>query len=268
MQKDPFQPSFGQYLRAVRIEKGVALEDVASATRISIEVLRFIEAERTTELPADVFVKGFLRAYAAEVGADGDLAVASYLTHGTPPRGTPPCKMEPDPKNRRFWIQLGLAFFGLALIIGISLVILNPPPVPLSAVPVQPGVESSTRAKNSPVQGAAVVHLHEKKLPAAAENSSVAAPSSPSAAAVSPASAGGEPHRLEIRAAENTWVKMIIDDQPPRQVSLKVGERIEFEARNGFNLLIGNAAGIRLTLNGEAVPVSGRSGQVVSLKLP
>ena len=268
MQKDPFQPSFGQYLRAVRIEKRVALEDVASATRISIEVLRLIEAERTTELPAAVFVKGFLRAYAAAVGADGDLAVASYLTHLTPPGGTPPRKIEPTLQNRRFWIQLGLAFFGLALIIGSSLMILNPLPVPLSAVPVPPGVEASTRVKNSPVQGGAAAHVHEKKLPAAAENPPVAAPSSPSADAVSPASPGGKPHRLEIRAVENTWVKMIIDDQPPRQATLKVGERIEFEARSGFNLLIGNAAGIRLTLNGEAVPVSGRSGQVVSLKLP
>jgi hypothetical protein len=35
-----------------------------------------------------------------------------------------------------------------------------------------------------------------------------------------------------------------------------------------FNLLIGNAGGISVQLNGQPVPVPGGSGQVVNLQLP
>ena len=272
MSTDPIQTSFGQYLRAARIEKGISLEAVASATCVSIEVLHHIEDENTAKLPADVFVKGFLRAYAAEVGADGDLAVASYLASRTPAGCTPvadssPCGLEPAPGNRRFWIQLFAAFLGLAIIIGVSLVIIDPPSAPVAQTSAQPGAQAAaSRAQNTPDRTHAD-RLQGGQPAAAGERPSTVEPSA-LPPTVLPSAPADKPYRLEMRATENTWVKIIIDDQPPRQVPLKVGERVEVEARNGFNLLIGNAAGVRLSLNGEGVPVPGREGQVVTLKLP
>ncbi len=267
MSTDPIQTSFGQYLRAARLEKGISLEAVASATCVSLEVLHHIEDENTAKLPADVFVKGFLRAYAAEVGADGDLAVTSYLARRTPAGRTPgadrtPCKTAPAPSNRRFWLRLVAAFSGLALIIGVSLVIFAPPPAPVNQVPAQPGKQAAaSRAPHTPGRTDAD-RLQGGEPTAAAEDPSTVQPS-----ASAPAAAD-KPYRLEIRANENTWVKVIIDDQPPRQMPLKVDQRVQVEARHGFNLLIGNAAGVHLSLNGKGVPVPGRGGQVVTLKLP
>ena len=67
--------SFGRYLQAIRLEKNISLEQVAAQTRIGLGNLMLVEQEDHDQLPAAVFVKGFLRSYAAAVGADGDEAV-------------------------------------------------------------------------------------------------------------------------------------------------------------------------------------------------
>ena len=73
---------------------------------------------------------------------------------------------------------------------------------------------------------------------------------------------------LKLAAVEPTWLKIITDDQVPREYSMDVGDTLTLEARNRFSLLIGNATGVQLTLNGNPVPVPGKSGQVVTLQLP
>ena len=72
--------SFGRYLRSVRIQTGLSLEEVSWETKIGMENLLLIEKEDLISLPAEVFVKGFLRSYAKAVGADGDRAVRNYLS--------------------------------------------------------------------------------------------------------------------------------------------------------------------------------------------
>ena len=61
---------------------------------------------------------------------------------------------------------------------------------------------------------------------------------------------------------------MIIDSLNTNEYSLAPGDTLELEADKGFNLLIGNATGIQLTFNGNPVPISGKSGQVVTIQLP
>lgn len=77
-----------------------------------------------------------------------------------------------------------------------------------------------------------------------------------------------KPYRLEIKAIEETWLKIIVDEQNAQELTLKAGEIKQIEASTLFNLLIGNAGGVELKLNDVPVAVSGQSGQVVNLELP
>ena len=70
----------GARLRRARLRRGMDLEDVASATKISASYLRLIEEERFTELPARVYVRGFVGAFAAYLGLDPHDASAAYMT--------------------------------------------------------------------------------------------------------------------------------------------------------------------------------------------
>jgi hypothetical protein len=40
------------------------------------------------------------------------------------------------------------------------------------------------------------------------------------------------------------------------------------KATAGYNLLIGNASGLELKLNGEPVEISGKEGEIVNIQLP
>ena len=69
-------------------------------------------------------------------------------------------------------------------------------------------------------------------------------------------------------ALEVTWIKVIIDERDPKEYVMHPGDHLEFEASSDFNLLIGNAGGVKLTLNDESLGVLGKSGQVVNVQLP
>ena len=73
---------------------------------------------------------------------------------------------------------------------------------------------------------------------------------------------------LAITAVEDVWIKVIIDNKAPDEYNLSSGEHLELDASVGYNLLIGNAGGCELKLNGEPVPISGKMGEIVSLQLP
>jgi cytoskeletal protein RodZ len=62
--------SFGSCLRRAREKRQLSLRDVASATKIPRSTLELIEASSLDDLPADVFVRGFIRSYARVVGTD------------------------------------------------------------------------------------------------------------------------------------------------------------------------------------------------------
>ena len=70
--------SFGRYLQSVRQEKKISLEKVSEETRIGMGILQIIEKEDLEALPAEVFVRGFLRSFARAVGADAGEAVWLY----------------------------------------------------------------------------------------------------------------------------------------------------------------------------------------------
>ena len=71
--------SFGEKLRKQREQRGIALDAISNTTKISTRMLRALEDEHFDQLPGGVFNKGFVRAYARQVGLDEEEAVTDYL---------------------------------------------------------------------------------------------------------------------------------------------------------------------------------------------
>jgi flagellar biosynthesis protein FlhG len=69
----------GARLRRSRLRAGIELEDISGITKITPSYLRFIEEDRYGELPAPVYVRGFVRAYADCVGLDSTRVATSYM---------------------------------------------------------------------------------------------------------------------------------------------------------------------------------------------
>ncbi len=73
-------PSDGEALRSFREAAGVSLEYVASQTHVRVEFLSALEEERFWDLPlAAVNVRGFLSAYATEIGLPAEAVVPPYM---------------------------------------------------------------------------------------------------------------------------------------------------------------------------------------------
>jgi Helix-turn-helix domain/Domain of unknown function (DUF4115) len=71
--------AFGEKLRKQREQQGIGLDAVSETTKISTRMLRALEDEHFDQLPGGVFNKGFVRAYARQVGLNEEEAIADYL---------------------------------------------------------------------------------------------------------------------------------------------------------------------------------------------
>jgi cytoskeleton protein RodZ len=68
----------GNSLREARYRQQLELSDVELATKIRARYLQALEEESFDALPAQTYVKGFLRTYADYLGLDGQLYVDEY----------------------------------------------------------------------------------------------------------------------------------------------------------------------------------------------
>ncbi len=65
----------GEYLKKERQLRQISIQEVADGTKISISRLRLIEENKFDGLPAEVFVRGFIRNYAEYIGLDPEEAI-------------------------------------------------------------------------------------------------------------------------------------------------------------------------------------------------
>ena len=231
--------SFGHYLKAIRVKKGISLDEVSEETRIRIDTLRLIEKEDHDRLPSEVFVKGFLRAYAEAVGIDGGEAVTRYTSSINAYQATARSETDFVKLSTRFWPHLLLSLGAMICIITLSVFAMS-----VFHSPLQTDNQVNTNAgeddnkNDSELESDLVGKLSEKSL------------------------------LLKIITIETSWIKVIIDGRKPKEYSLKPGDRLEFEAFDDFNLLIGNATGVQLILNDKPIEVLGKRGQVVNIQIP
>ena len=181
--------SVGAHLRDLRTRRGVSLEEIARLTRVPSRYLLALENDALSELPAPVFIRGFIRAYCQALGESPQEALTIYDGHaplaigvaGRPPapvRTTPP-----EPRTRGtlavsfiLLVILGMALFTVALVIRPGDRLERPMgdvrPAPLPAPPA-----AASRSETSP--------------PAPASDVSAAAPSGAGPAATRPAASPG-----------------------------------------------------------------------------
>jgi hypothetical protein len=68
----------GNSLREARVRRGIDFAQAELATKIRGKYLRALEEEQFSLLPAQTYVKGFLRTYAEYLGLDGQLYVDEF----------------------------------------------------------------------------------------------------------------------------------------------------------------------------------------------
>ncbi|MDX9855347.1 MAG: helix-turn-helix domain-containing protein [Parcubacteria group bacterium] len=70
--------TLGEKLRNIRNNRRVSLSDISKNTRIQIEYLEYLEQGAYERLPADVYVKGFLKSFAEYLNVDERDLIRSF----------------------------------------------------------------------------------------------------------------------------------------------------------------------------------------------
>lgn len=73
---------------------------------------------------------------------------------------------------------------------------------------------------------------------------------------------------FSVDAIEKTWVQVRIDDRHTQSAMLQPGDRREWQADKGMQIVIGNAGGVHMKWNGKPVDNPGKSGKVLRFSLP
>lgn len=233
--------SLGLHLRGLREARGASLDDIARSTRVGRRHLEALESDRLGELPAPVFVKGFIRAYCEFLDAGPGEALSLYReATGEAVRSERAKSVGRAPSSRVggpllasliLFIALGASLFTLR--IGLKS---SPPQAPAVSGPARDGGESMTAATPA--------------LPA----QSVASPASD-------AQPAGQ--RLLVRAIETTWIRVQADEGQIAEELLQAGAVREWTAVRRFVITVGNAGGIEVDLNGRRIPPLGARGAVI-----
>ena len=70
----------GARLRRARMHRGFEIEEISRITKIAGSYLHAIEEEAFDSLPAEVYVRGFVTAYARTIGLEWTNVATSYMT--------------------------------------------------------------------------------------------------------------------------------------------------------------------------------------------
>lgn len=284
--------TLGSYLKSQRESKKISLREVAKNTRVREKILRAIEEDQYALLPPATYVKGFLLAYAKYLRLDPNDVLLRYeralkgepvAAHRTQPTrakqkipSVQPSKFEQKapsvqpPKRkkkilwntRQTWAVVGVIAASLIIFYFFSPYSYKPPvePVPKKTAPEKPMIEEKPPVAPSPPVSATTSVPEEKP---AVEEKQPLVPSAPVTATTS------VPEKsllfLRLKAVEVTWVSLQVDDQTGKEMILKPGEDISVQASNRIRMILGNAGGLELNLNGKPLEKFGKSGEVLTL---
>ena len=252
----------GELLRSNRTNRGVALEQIAEATRITVRQLEAIEDERFDELPGGVFRVSFVRQFARCVGADEEEAVrllkAQTSTSVELPitqlviarrdpflGGTPGSRLSQMISGflRDHGNTLASVTVGLLLIVG--------------------GLYSYQSWEVKKVQDAEQAELAAKTAPAPEPAAMLPPPAVTTASLEPPPPA--VPIDLRIEILDTVWIRAVADGERVLEGIYRAGGLHPIEATKEVTLKVGNAGGVSLALNGKDLGLAGPRGHVRSL---
>lgn len=115
----------GNSLREARVRRGVDFAEAELATKIRGKYLHALEEEQFELLPADTYVKGFLRTYADYLGLDGQLYVDEFNSRfvSGEERDLRPRRSHARPRRSRR--ETNVVLVALAVIVVLTVVVIS-----------------------------------------------------------------------------------------------------------------------------------------------
>jgi len=289
---------FGEHLKREREMRGVSLEEISAATRISVRFLEALENEQWERLPGGIFNRGFIRSVARFLGMDEENLVAEYAmeTHERPEIAV--WTKEPV-RKRTNWAAIGGAIAVAILVVAgawyvhhrygaeISAWHQEHPIIktlvarfhhsnaPVSNSPANtPASDAATAQATTPQQAVAPPPVAQtptnaapaknlqadSPVPNAATKNPATTPSATLPAGNSTAAASGL-MELKVEAGETSTVSVLADGKVVFSGSLEAQRTLTLHAKTSFTVSSSKSNAVLLELNGHTVAPLGPPGE-------
>jgi cytoskeleton protein RodZ len=287
--------SIGERLRQERLRRGWDISQIAEATKINPAMLEAIEADDLDRLPGKFFTRAFIRQYARALGFDEDEfepELQQMAVRDQPPIETSPSRMEysvapvrPSRSGTSPWVGAGAAFFLILAACSGIYWLWERTHQPVAETPrARPALHEPAPQTPPPAGTAAPVTpppAASTNTPPAETPATPAQPPAPGApAAQPPAETAAPPEitkssvpadeqpavRLEIRATQDVWVRVVGDRTLLYEGTLKAGQLLRSDGSAYLRTRLGRPDGVDLTWNGQKVKEALNPGQPVTIE--
>lgn len=253
----------GAALRRAREARGLSIEDVSRTTKIGRATLIAIEDTDIAHLPAAIYTRGFVKAYAHEVGLPPDHTADVYLSSIAPPAVESPPGESGTPGGLTPHVAHDTAARGesrallsagpmramsrlttLAAVVGLIVYVLyaarqgdeGPPVDTVDKAPVSDAAPASRDEPIDSVSGDALAAL-----------------------------AG--PLQIELVPQGPCWLVITVDGERVLAKLLQAGDRHTVEASDEVLLRVGDPGALSFSINGHAGRTLGAPGQPVDVRI-
>lgn len=263
----------GALLRAARESAGLSLDAVAQQLKLAPRQVKALEDDDFALLPGRTFVRGFVRNYARLVRLDAD-AVLAALPGGNADSGLAAPTLHPTAQSigelplsqhsRPGWTRWAIPLTLIAIIAaGAAYELLRPaattrPPAPVATPPREP-VAEPTPVAEPPVAPPALAGA-VTTLP----NPVAAAEPAATGTTPTPGTPPGD-RELVLSYRDHSWTE--VRDRNGRvllSTMMTPGARQVLSGQGPFELVIGNAADVSVTLDGRKVDLAPHIRQSVA----
>jgi len=256
----------GARLRAAREARGLSVEDLARITKIGASVLTALEESNVDKLPATIFTRGFLKAYASEVGLDPEETADLYLAQLMPETlavdgaearlkvATPAHRTEVlayDDDTSRFLAERQFGRLGglltAAAAVGLVMYIWS---FSWRGAPDAPDAQVAQQTTTD-----------------AARAGGPAAPMADAAPAVSAVETPIGALQFELKPLGPCWLAAAADGSPVFARLLQAGEQETIEVHDELILRVGDPGALTFSINGRPGRTLGRAGEPVNVRI-
>jgi cytoskeletal protein RodZ len=269
--------SIGETLRAQRLKQGITLDHVSSDIKIGTRLLEAIESNDFEKLPGGVFRKSFILQYARTLGVDPEW-VASELNKlelfqeksaapGEQPYESPSVTVPPLVPERD-WTAVRASVGSFLAVIGVVIACATL----YTWWQDEQTSRASTAKQEQPAVSAPAPVPAGQPPPVAAPSTetggtATAPPKPAEASAAPPATQAHSAVRVDLTANEQVWVQATSDGKRVFADAMQAKQTKTFEANESVRLLLGNAGGLVISLNGKEIPAVGPRGQIRLVEL-
>jgi cytoskeleton protein RodZ len=258
----------GRRLRHEREARGWSVREIGTRTKIPRRLIELLEAEQYERLPGGIFGRGYVRAVADAVGLDGVAMAEEFRTEIEPSRSMqvpeldealsisgPRLRLaaEPEPVDKT-----GRAVAAVVLAISVLLVMLW--------YGMDRNVAGSSRNDSTP-PSSNVRPVAKVQQPADSHGSSRTASGAIGTTGVAASRPTSGIVQLTIEAVRPCWVALTADGERVVYRMLNEGDRASVQIRDRGVLRTGDAAALKLTINGKQARPIGSSGEVRTIEI-